>query len=309
MLPIVGSLIGAGASLAGGALNAWQTERQNRRSEAFSREMYDRTRADNLQFWNMQNEYNSPQAQMARFQAAGLNPNLIYGQGNSGPAGSIPTPDVQTPQFRTPEWGNALSTSGLGFMNAIYDLDIKQAQVDNLKAQNTVIRQDALLKAAQTSSVGTGEQSTMFDLEFKRKMEDVSAEARREQLRQLKTSTDLSLNRDAREAALNSASVQEAGERMLTMQLGRENTRQIMRGYPLEREHTRADTARIRESIIQMQKDGTLKDLDIALRRQGINPNDPMWSRIVGRLLTRAVEMDPSDQGALRAWLFKNFGR
>lgn len=31
-----------------------------------------------------QNEYNSPAQQMARYRAAGLNPNLIYGQGNSG---------------------------------------------------------------------------------------------------------------------------------------------------------------------------------------------------------------------------------
>lgn len=44
----------------------------------------------NLEMWKMTNEYNSPQAQMQRFKDAGLNPNLIYGQGNNGNASSAP---------------------------------------------------------------------------------------------------------------------------------------------------------------------------------------------------------------------------
>lgn len=43
------------------------------------------------EMWNMQNEYNTPLAQMQRYQDAGLNPNLIYGQGSPGNATSAPT--------------------------------------------------------------------------------------------------------------------------------------------------------------------------------------------------------------------------
>lgn len=45
----------------------------------------------NIEFWNMQNKYNTPKAQMGRLKDAGLNPNLIYGSGsaNTGVAGSI----------------------------------------------------------------------------------------------------------------------------------------------------------------------------------------------------------------------------
>ncbi len=45
----------------------------------------------NVEFWNMQNKYNTPKAQMGRLKDAGLNPNLIYGSGsaNTGVAGSI----------------------------------------------------------------------------------------------------------------------------------------------------------------------------------------------------------------------------
>ena len=35
----------------------------------------------NYKMWQQQNAYNSPAAQMARYQEAGLNPMLIYGQG------------------------------------------------------------------------------------------------------------------------------------------------------------------------------------------------------------------------------------
>ena len=44
----------------------------------------------NIDMWKMQAEYNSPQAQMQRFSAAGLNPNLIYGLGNNGNMATAP---------------------------------------------------------------------------------------------------------------------------------------------------------------------------------------------------------------------------
>lgn len=42
--------------------------------------------AYNLELWKLQNEYNSPAAQMQRYQDAGLNPNLIYSQQNNAAA-------------------------------------------------------------------------------------------------------------------------------------------------------------------------------------------------------------------------------
>lgn len=54
----------------------------------YNKELADVQNQYNLDMWNRQNEYNSPQAQMQRFQEAGLNPNLIYGQGTSGNASS-----------------------------------------------------------------------------------------------------------------------------------------------------------------------------------------------------------------------------
>lgn len=44
----------------------------------------------NLEMWELQNQYNSPKAQMQRYQDAGLNPNLLYGNISSGNSSSIP---------------------------------------------------------------------------------------------------------------------------------------------------------------------------------------------------------------------------
>lgn len=53
-----------------------------------------------IDMWNRNNEYNSPINQMNRFNAAGLNPNLIYGQGNAGNSGSPPV--MEAPQRKAP---------------------------------------------------------------------------------------------------------------------------------------------------------------------------------------------------------------
>lgn len=55
---------------------------------AYNYMMKQQEQAYNLELWNLQNEYNTPAAQMARYQDAGLNPNLIYSKDNmaSSPA-------------------------------------------------------------------------------------------------------------------------------------------------------------------------------------------------------------------------------
>lgn len=50
---------------------------------AYNYLMKQQEQAFTLDMWNLTNEYNSPAAQMQRYQDAGLNPNLIYGQQNT----------------------------------------------------------------------------------------------------------------------------------------------------------------------------------------------------------------------------------
>ena len=50
---------------------------------AYNYLMKQQEQAYNLDLWKLMNEYNSPSAQMMRYQDAGLNPNLIYNQQNT----------------------------------------------------------------------------------------------------------------------------------------------------------------------------------------------------------------------------------
>lgn len=65
----------------------------------------------NRQAIDEQNEYNSPSSQMARYRDAGLNPNLIYSQGNPGNQSSpvslgVPELDPMGPRGTKRDWEN-----------------------------------------------------------------------------------------------------------------------------------------------------------------------------------------------------------
>jgi len=277
-------VVAAGASALGGLFNSFGQARQNRLSREFAVDMYKRQRADALHFWNLQNTYDSPQEQMRRFEAAGLNKNLIYSQGNPGNASQIQTPDVKMPEFRNPEFGNAVGGS-LSSLSQIYDMDIKNAQVDNLKAQNTVLFQEALLKSVQASATAAAGERTEFDLDLAKELRTVSADAARESLRQLKTNIDLSTRKDAREAIQSSTSVSEALSRMQNMYEQRMTAR-------LQRTHTEQDIKRIRlemsrtkEQINNLRKEGIVKNLDVELSKRNMTPSDPLVFRWLQGLL------------------------
>ena len=91
----------------------------------------------NLEMWNLQNMYNSPASQMQRFKQAGLNPNLIYGQGNAGNATTLPRYSAPTMQPVTVhpaifQIGNALDVLG-----KYMDYRIKSAQEQQIRQQTS----------------------------------------------------------------------------------------------------------------------------------------------------------------------------
>lgn len=85
-----------------------------------------------LNMWNLQNEYNSPTQQMARIRAAGLNPNLVYGNGVAGNS-SGSTPQYEPAKFNAPTM-QAYRGWNLGISDAISQFlayRTAKAQVDN----------------------------------------------------------------------------------------------------------------------------------------------------------------------------------
>lgn len=266
----------AGAQFLGGILNSGATIINNRQNLREQRRLYTQQKGDNLAFWHQQNEYNSPQAQMQRFQAAGLNPNLIYGQGNSGNATPIQAPSVQRVSTVAPRVGEGLQGAASSLINSIYDLDIKKAGLDNLRTQNTVLQQEALLKQAQTRATETSANRGQFNLDFETELRPYSAETRKESLRQLSNQATFTVNEDFRKAATFAKSMEEANERITQIKLNQA--------------HTKQDTERIKLASASVAQDIKQKGLDNQLREMHINPNDPLWVRYVGLMLQKLYE-------------------
>lgn len=75
----------------------------NKRQWKYQQRAMEKQQQYNKDLWDYQNAYNTPQQQMARYQAAGLNPHLIYGSGAqaSGNAGPIAPTEVPSQKAAT----------------------------------------------------------------------------------------------------------------------------------------------------------------------------------------------------------------
>lgn len=139
MTGIVGSAIGAGTSLIGGASTTAMQNQANKeiaqmnnafnekmfdKQIAYNKEMYQTQLGDQWKFyddqkenawklyednkayqtemWNKQNEYNDPSAQRERLEAAGLNPYMMMNGGSAGVAGSVSGTQGSAPSAGSP---------------------------------------------------------------------------------------------------------------------------------------------------------------------------------------------------------------
>jgi len=96
-----------------------------------------------LDMWNKQNAYNAPAAQMQRLKDAGLNPNLMYGQGNTGNAAPAQMPQYNLQPPPAPDLGGAVSR-GVGMLQTFQNIHNQRVQSDNVQAQTDLVRQNIL---------------------------------------------------------------------------------------------------------------------------------------------------------------------
>lgn len=130
----VGAGVGAGSQLLGGLIGSIMQKRENQRQRDYETQMYERSKTDNLEFWNMSNMYNSPEQQMARLKAAKLNPNLVYGNGANAQVDTLKAPAPNT--SNSTNTVNPLGQLDIaGNMSQLYDLKVKDAQANLLNQQ------------------------------------------------------------------------------------------------------------------------------------------------------------------------------
>lgn len=117
-------------------------------NERMSLDAFNRERQSALDFWNMQNAYNSPKAQMERYKEAGLSPHLIYGQSNMGAPVSVPHQSVpqaaavQMPYRQLPAKIASFNVFQ-ALMSGYLDMKLKQAELKE-KETDTLLKRRAM---------------------------------------------------------------------------------------------------------------------------------------------------------------------
>lgn len=274
--PLTIPIIAAGSSLLGQGISAASQGSVNKKTRKWNEKMHALQRSESLSDFALQNSYNHPSSQMARLREAGLNPNLVYGEGavanNAG--GVRPAPvESWSPRAPTVDLGAAVG-QGIGAYN---DLQVKNAQVDNMRVQNDILQQEVNLKKAQiiATMLGTGKTSVEikrmeFDLGLSQDLRDTTIEGKKLDVQRTAAETYVLLNRDEREAASNSSNLREAVERILSLRKGRAKSD--------------AEINEINARIKNLDSDQELKQLSIDLQKQGISPNAPTFIRLAAKL-------------------------
>lgn len=178
----LGAIIAGGASLLGSALGFGSQKKTNKANMELAKyqnewqtQENEKAYQRNLQMWNLQNVYNSPTQQMARLRSAGLNPNLVYGSGVTGnSAGS--TPQYQPADIKRAElssyrgWNQGLTDAVSNFLA----YRSNRAQVENMEAQNSLIRQQTATEATRQANIAASTARSEFDLSQANRLKDVS---------------------------------------------------------------------------------------------------------------------------------------
>ena len=125
MSGILGAITGL-AGLGAGIYGQERTFKNNRSlmkmQQKFDKDMYD-----------YQNAYNTPAMQMKRFKDAGLNPNLIYGQGTPGNATNQPKAQIAQTTFSGAELAQSAATGAQTSLIGAQEKLLRSQRIKNLQ--------------------------------------------------------------------------------------------------------------------------------------------------------------------------------
>lgn len=224
----------------------------------------------NIEQWNRENEYNSPEAQMQRLKQAGLNPNLAYENGTVHNV-SAHSPTMQRAELQAyTNYANDYGNAGHQFMSGIGQIlqtmqtksqtDMLASQSDYLKTQIESEKLRQIYQQVQNADL-------KFDFDFKSELRNVNKMFRENELTNLLVQQEGSkIENQVRLANLDTI--------RLNMSLTREQISKVQN----EIKFIQANTGKVKQDELRER-------LNNALRKQGINPDDPVIYRVIGRAL------------------------
>lgn len=135
-----------------------EQKRENQRNRDWNLNLAKMQNQWNIDQWNRENAYNTPAAQMARFKAAGLNPDLIYGQQNLSAA---------SPEMTAGEGSQPTDVSNLANKRTIGDMMVQASQTRLTNAQAKLAESQANKTDAETEGQGYQNEILKSDAAFR----------------------------------------------------------------------------------------------------------------------------------------------
>lgn len=144
----IGSMIGQNRAIRQQIKAQQQENQKNREYNLMLAQTQNRW---NIEQWQRENDYNSPTAQMARFRAAGLNPNLIYGQSNAAASSPTLTSGAASSPTDMSAIGNKRNFGQA--MQEMLNMEMQKAQIEAIKAGTEKTKEDTKNVTASTEAL------------------------------------------------------------------------------------------------------------------------------------------------------------
>lgn len=159
VLEAVGSVVGSGINAAASIYNTQQMNKANRELAEYGYQK-------DTEMWNKNNLYNSPEAQMSRLKQAGLNPNLVYGNGAVGNT-SGQLPKYNAPEMKAPEVEFGIAEAIQTYQNT----KTMEVQRNNIQKDTDLKNQEIALKTADIANREARTARDNFELQKAKNLE------------------------------------------------------------------------------------------------------------------------------------------
>lgn len=272
-------VISAGTEILSQGINALVQSGENAKNRRFANWQYDKQRQDALADYAMQNEYNSPASQMERLKAAGLNPNLVYGNGANSPSATVRGSSTSAPSVTAPRVDIA---EGL---NRYMQTKMQQLQSDNLKAQNTVLTEQAKNIAADTTMKLFSGNLKEFDFNLKTQLRNNMISKAWETTKNLNLMGNLTAAQIANTNERTKTEVAARAPKIRQIIQSTSESLQRVINLRVQAAKSQAEISYIYTQISNAQKEGKLKDAELKLRESNLSFKDPAWIRMAEKIL------------------------
>jgi len=283
-MPLLQTGIEVGGALVQGVLDQAFAKRNADRQLEANKKLADYQYSKDLEMWNKGNAYNSPEEQMKRLKAAGLNPALVYGPGAVG-NNTSQLPKYQSPTADFSKLGNPIQLqNSLNNLGMFLDLKTKSATIDNLKADKELKEADLVSKGLTQTAQEIGIKTAEEDLMQKLRMNPYSKEAA--VLNISKGIQDISIGRERWDS-----------DKMMRKSIleTQESTRERNR-FLNKLSASQVTGSNLENKIKQLDMD--IKEYSAALARQGIDPKSPQWQAAIQKFIKETLDLDIKDPNA-----------